>query len=102
MRSIIRGKVYDTEKATLVCKIWEGAKGDFRHFEAELYQTPRSKQYFLAGSGGQMTCFARRVDQNSWSGGSGIIPLSEEDALRYAEQYASSDVVELFFKVEEA
>jgi hypothetical protein len=49
-----------------------------------------------------MTIFRKRVDQNSWSGSSGIIPISEEEALRYAERHASVDTIEKFFKVEEA
>jgi len=102
MKKIIDGFRYDTEKADKVCDIWEANPRDFKHIDAALYRTKRSGRFFIAGKGGPMTMFARRVDQNSWSGGSGIIPLSEEDALRYAEQYASTDVVELFFKVEEA
>lgn len=102
MKSIINGRIYDTEKSVKVCNINVGNVSDFSHFEAELFQTPRSKKFFLAGSGGPMTCFARRVDQNSTSGGSGIIPLTEEDALRYAERYASVETVQRFFEIEEA
>ncbi len=102
MKKIINGQRWDTEKANLVCEISEGAVGDFRHFKAELYQTKRSKRFFLAGEGGPMTVFAHHCADGSTSGGSDIIPLSDEDARRYAEQYASTEVVEKFFKVEEA
>ena len=102
MKKIINGQRWDTEKATLVCDIFEGAVGDFRHFKAELYQTLRSKRFFLAGSGGPMTVFAHRCADGSTSGGSDIIPLSTEDARRYAEKYSSTEIVEKFFEVEEA
>lgn len=102
MKRVLEGRIYDTEKSVLICKIWEGNKGDFAHFEAELYKTPKSGRFFLAGEGGPMTIFRKRVDQNSWSGSSGIIPISEGEALRYAERHASVEVVEKYFTVEEA
>lgn len=102
MKRVLEGRIYDTEKSVLICKICEGNKGDFAHFEAELYKTPKSGRFFLAGEGGPMTIFRKRVDQNSWSGSSGIIPISGEEALRYAERHASVEVVEKYFTVEEA
>jgi len=102
MKRVLEGRIYDTEKSVLVCEFSEGNKGNFAHFEAELYKTPKSGRFFLAGEGGPMTIFRKRVDQNSWSGSSGIIPISEEEALRYAEKYASVETIQKFFQVEEA
>lgn len=101
MKKIIDGFRYDTEKADKVCDIRESNPSDFRHIEASLYCTKRSGKFFIAGSGGPMTMFARRVDQNSWSGGSSLIPLTAEDARKYAEKYASDEAIEKFFNVEE-
>lgn len=102
MKAIIDGKRYDTEKADLVCKVEDGNRGDFRHINAELYCTPRSRQFFLAGWGGAMTVFARNNSDNTKSGSNRIIPLSEQDALAWAEQYASTEEIEKFFTVEDA
>lgn len=46
MKRVLEGRIYDTEKSVLICKIWEGNKGDFAHFEAELYKTPKSGRFF--------------------------------------------------------
>jgi hypothetical protein len=102
MKKIIDGFRYDTEKADKVCDIWEANPRDFKHIDAALYRTKRSGRFFIAGKGGPMTMFARRVDQNSWSGGSSLIPLTAEDARKYAEKYASDETIEKFFEVEEA
>jgi len=102
MKAIIDGKRYDTEKAELVCEIKDGAVGDFRRIDAGLYRTPRSKEFFLAGWGGAMTVFARSNSDNTRSGSNKVIPLSEQDALAWAEQFASVEVIEQFFAVKDA
>lgn len=102
MKAIIDGKRYDTDRADLVCRIEDGYRGDFRHIDAELYCTPRSRQFFLAGWGGAMTVFARNNADNTKSGSDRIIPLSEQDALRWAEQYASAEDIERFFTIADA
>lgn len=94
MKTIINGKRFDTEKATLVGEASYGnGRGDFSYWEAGLYRTPRSKQFFLAGAGGPMTQFATHHADRSRSGGSGIIPLTKYDALAWAEQYLTVDAV---------
>jgi hypothetical protein len=100
MKKIINGTIYDTEKATLVCKIWEGSNGDFRYLDCALYQTPRSKKFFLAGWGGAMTIFSHRCSDGSYCGWDRVIPLNDQDALAYAEKYGSAETVQRFFKVE--
>lgn len=102
MKKIIQGFRWDTEKADKVCDIQEGYAGDFRRIDAGLYCTQRARKFFLAGSGGPMTVFAKSVDQNSWTGSEGIIPISDEDARRYAEKYADTDTIEKFFTVQDA
>jgi hypothetical protein len=102
MKAIIKGFRYDTDKADLVCEIQESYRGNFRHIDAGLFCTKRAKRFFLAGSGGPMTIFATQVDQNTWSGGSKIIPLSKESALEWAEQHATVEQIERFFEIEDA
>ena len=97
MKKIVNGVIYDTEKATLIGESSEGYKGDFRHWEAGLYVTPRSKRYFIAGAGGPMTRFAQSVGQNSWEGGADLIPMTREEALEWAEKYVDTAIVEHYF-----
>jgi len=97
MRAIINGVRYDTDKATCICG-GESVEGvtDFRHWSAQLYRTPRSGRYFLAGEGGPMSRFA--VARGDGVGGSErIIPLSEEEAMAFAEAEADAETVEEHF-----
>lgn len=97
MKKIINGVRYDTDKATLVGEAGYGRRSDFAHWEAGLYVSPRAGRYFLAGEGGGLSLFARQVDGNSWTGGSGIIPLDREEALEWAERHLDTEVVERQF-----
>lgn len=103
MKRIIEGLRFDTEKSHAVCAIWEGTgRGDFHCLDCTLYVTPRSHRFFLAGWGGAMTRFATKTSGNTWTGDEKIIPLEVEEARAYAEKYAAPEVVEKYFKVEEA
>lgn len=107
MKKIINGKRFDTKTATLIGKTDNLGSGvdsitDFGYWEAGLYQTPRSKQFFLAGAGGPMSRFAMSTGQNQWSSGEGIIVLSHDDALAFAEAHFDPAVIEIFFNIEDA
>lgn len=97
MKAIINGKRYDTEKAILIGEASYGNHGDFSHWEARLYRTPRSGVFFLAGRGGPMTMFSRKVDQSTWSGGSGIHPMDFEAAYEWAEKHLTDAEIERAF-----
>ena len=98
MKAIIGGFRYDTDKSKMIGRA--SAPGlsttDFSHWEAELYKTPRSGRFFLAGSGGPMTRWARGNDNSTW-GSSGIIPLDVLEAYEWAERYLDTETVEEFF-----
>jgi len=104
MKAIFNGLRYDTEKAMLVGESCSSSLSvyDFGHWEAKLYKTPRSGRFFLAGTGGPMTRWARPMGNNGQTGGSGIIPMNEEDAREWAEQYLSAAEIEAGFAVEDA
>ncbi len=103
MKKIIDGFRYDTEKARLIGRydnIDRGASStsDFNYWEAGLYRTLRSGQYFLAGEGGAMSRFSRPTDgRGGLSGGSKIIPLTPEEAFSWAESYLPTEIVEKEF-----
>lgn len=101
MKVIINGVRYDTEKATLIGEadnIGGGISRTSIHFwEAELYVTPKSGRYFLAGRGGPMSRFARSEGNNSWSGGSGIHPMTREEAFAFAQEELPLETVEEHF-----
>lgn len=97
MKKIIGGRRYDTETATFLgndCA--ECSITDFGYWREELYQK-RTGEFFLAGSGGPMTKYAVRVEQNGWRGGDRIMPLSFEEAKEWAENHLTVDEYEAIF-----
>jgi DNA-binding XRE family transcriptional regulator len=102
MRKIIDGKKYDTETATLVGSYSPNAnRRDFRWVCEELYRK-RTGEYFLYGEGGPMSKYSRQVEQNGWAEGEKIIPLSQDEAMEWAEKNLEVDEYEAEFgEVEE-
>lgn len=97
MRKIINGKKYDTETAKEIGSRFSGeSRQDFSYVEETLYRK-RTGEFFLYGSGGPASRYAVRTGQNSWSGGSKIIPLSTQEARDWAEQYLTPDDFEAVF-----
>ena len=97
MKKIINGKKYDTETASEVGS-WSNGGGwrDFSHFEETLYRK-KTGEFFLFGEGGPMTKYAVSTGQNSWSGGERIIPLTHENARKWAEEHLDGDEYEEIF-----
>lgn len=97
MKKIINGKVYDTEKATQV-GIWSNGRSyrDFSHCSETLYRK-RTGEYFLYGEGGPQSCYSRAVEQNTWTGGEDIRPLTVEEARQWAEKNLEADEYEKEF-----
>jgi len=99
MKRIINGKRYDSETARLVGKFSNPGSGrDFQHYVESLYQK-RTGEYFLYGIGGPMTQYAVSTGQNSWSGGSKIIPFTADEARDWAEEHLTADEYEAEFPV---
>ncbi len=60
MRAVIEGELYDTQTDELIGMATAGLRvTDFRFWQAGLYRTKRTGQFFLAGADGPMTRFAQ-------------------------------------------
>ena len=91
MKKIINNKVYDTDTAKQI-GAWDNGAGysDFNYMEETLYQK-RTGEFFIHGVGGPMTKYAVSCGNNSWSGGEKIIPLTYENAQKWAEEHLDAD-----------
>lgn len=101
MKKIINGRKYDTETAKEV-GYWSNGYpcSDFNHCEETLY-LKKTGEYFLYGEGGALTEYARSVCGGS-TGGSRIIPMTEDGAKEWAMEHLECDEYEaLFGEVEE-
>ena len=97
MKAIINGFRYDTDKAQLIGEASRGENTrDFESWKSGLYVTKTARRYFLAGSGGPMTMYARSHG-NDTSGGERIDPMTKAEALAWAEQYLDADEIEAGF-----
>lgn len=96
MKKIINGKRYDTDTAKELGSWSYSHYGDFAYVCETLYRK-RGGELFLHGEGGPQTRYAQRLEENSWSGGETIIPLTYEEAKKWAEQQLSADEYEAIF-----
>jgi hypothetical protein len=96
MKRIINGKKYDTDTAKNLGSAGYSHPGDFAFWSERLYRK-RTGEYFLHGIGGAMSKYARRIGLNEWSGGEEIIPLSLEEAQKWAEKHLEVEEFELIF-----
>ena len=93
MKKVIKGKIYDTEKAKLIGTYDTPnlGKSDFHYFEAGLYVTPKGN-YFVAGEGHALSPFAsHNAGSSSW--GWDVIPKTRQEALEWAEWYLDEEKV---------
>ena len=82
MKKIIKGKVYDTDRAVRVG--WsEGEQGEASILGETLYRK-KTGEYFLAVQGGPSTRYASEADDNRWQSGWRIIPLTYAEADNWA------------------
>jgi hypothetical protein len=97
MKRIIDGKKYDTETAYMVGQ-WENMYdvSNFHYYSESLYRK-RTGEYFLYGEGGAMSKYAETIGQNEWQGGEKIIPLTYDNARKWAEEHLGVDVYESEF-----
>ena len=97
MKKIINGRKYDSDTAKELGSYSNyGSWNDFNHFEETLYQK-RNGEFFLFGEGGAMTKYREPEGQNCWTGGSRIVPISDDKARKWAEKYLEVDEYESIF-----
>lgn len=99
MKKVIKGKLYDTDKARLMGSYEYTAEGwGFNYYKEELYQK-RSGEFFLYGEGGPASKYSEPAGLNCWTGSADIIPLDYQSAREWAEENLSADAYESIFGV---
>lgn len=100
MKKVINGKRYNTESAQYCGSHEYGYSGDFDHMYEALYQK-RTGEFFLYGNGGPNSKYREEISMNTWSGGEQIIPLTDDEARKWAETNLDGEDYEKLFTVEE-
>ena len=97
MKKTINGLTYNTDTAAEIAANSNGHyRNDFAYCEETLYKTKKGN-FFLFGTGGAMSKYSEAMGNNSRCGGSGITPLTKEQALEWCENNEAEDAIELFF-----
>lgn len=95
MKKIINGKKYDTATAEKL-GFFDNNELGFASVEETLYRK-RTGEFFLLGEGGPMSRYAETIGANEWSGGSRIMPMTWDEARKWAEEHLSADDYEGIF-----
>ncbi|MGM0975834.1 MAG: hypothetical protein ACQEW2_23230 [Bacillota bacterium] len=96
MRKIIKGKIYDTEKAKLVTEYSNGLSiSDLSHVYEDLYVTSAG-QFFIHAQGGPLTKYSESSGNSTW-GFETIILLNNDQAYAWLEEHNKINEVEAYF-----
>jgi hypothetical protein len=98
MKQIIDGKRYDTETATKLAHWWNGCSTtDFNCVSEDLYKT-KAGTFFLHGTGGALSGWSCSYEGGrSRGGGSGLRPLTNDEARQWLEDHELTEAIETHF-----
>ena len=89
----INGVAYNTKTAEIIARNGSGKTinhSDERWFSETLYRK-KSGEFFLYGSGGIFTKYARKTGPNSWERSEAILPLTEDEVKQLAMNNLGDD-----------
>ena len=89
----INGIAYNTKTAETIARNGSGKTinhSDERWFSETLYRK-KSGEFFLYGSGGIFTKYAKQTGPNSWERSEAILPLTEDEAKQWAMNNLGDD-----------
>lgn len=96
MKTILDGKLYDTETSEEFCTFCYSNTGDFNHVYEALHRSPNGK-FFIEYSGGPMSRYKVRLGQNEVGGSSGIRLVTDEEAREFVQLNGTTDDYERAF-----
>ena len=97
MKKIINGKKYDTNTAREVGYDNNGLLySDFCYIEETLYKK-KTGEFFLCGRGGAATKYAECKPGEFSGSGKAIVPLTEDEAKKWAEDHLTVEGYERIF-----
>ena len=102
MQWTIDGKEYDTDTAKCVGSYKNTPYHNDANFYEEMLYRKKTGEFFLYGQGNTASKYAEVRADRMRSPGEIIIPLTEDEAKNWVEQYGDVDTyIELFGEVEE-
>lgn len=98
MKKVIRGRLYDTNKAAEIGYNSSSSRRDSSYWREALYRK-RTGEFFLHVEGGPASKYAICCGQNKWSRGEKIIPLSFDEAQHWAKKHSDVDTYAKYFQL---
>jgi len=90
VKAVIDKKVYNTKTATEIAEDYNTPdQGNFHYCSETLYRTKKGA-YFLFGEGGALSKYAEHFPGGS-SGGSEIIPFSDDEAAEWLAEHGFTE-----------
>ena len=96
MKRIIGGRTYNIETAKLITEHTYGYPGDATYYCERLFRTPRNA-FFLACHGGVRSHYAYGYRDGQFRAGDDIIPLIDEEVVRWLEDHGRTQEIEDLF-----
>jgi hypothetical protein len=97
MKAIINRKLYNTETAEELGNRTNGCSSSDFNYVCETLYRKHNGEFFLLGNGGARSKYSRTCEDGSWMGGTTIIPLTLNEAQKWAEEYLDADDYMLIF-----
>lgn len=90
MKKIINSKMYNTDTATQIGVYNYLCPGQLAYVCETLYRKTTG-EYFLAGEGGAASQYARPTEDGNMTGGWGIVPMTQQEAMAWTEEYLDAE-----------
>lgn len=101
MKKIISGLKYDTDTAQKMAYWDNNFPGNDFDWYSEILYRKRTGEYFLYGDGNANSKYSTSFGYKSRGGGEAIIPLTLEEAQKWAERLDGEEYEKIFGVVEE-
>ena len=101
MKKIINGKMYNTDTAAFIGSYSNGYDYHIYGWLKEVIYKKKTGEYFMSVECESLTPYAKEC-LDGWAPGVSIIPLSVDEAMKWAEKKLSADeYIEIFGTPEE-
>lgn len=97
MKSIIAGRLYNTDTATLVARVENMADVRNYHYRCETLYCKKNGEWFLHGEGHALSKYGKSYGDNTYGWGQTIIPYNVEDAKAWLAENDKVDEYITYF-----
>ena len=99
MKRVIRGRLYDTDTATVIGAHENSDRVYDLNWMRETLYRKRTGEFFIFGEGGANTKYAEQPRPDALISGESIVPITYDEAKEFAEKYLTADEYASAFEV---